>query len=69
MGGEFEHHQFQKRSIYEFPFLSAVVVMNPTHSDVQYPYIQRRGAPEFSEKMIGWVLKGYRFSVGSHGYS
>ena len=28
---------------------------------------QRRGAPEFSGEMIGWVLRG--FSVGSHGYS
>jgi hypothetical protein len=29
--------------------------------------VQRRGAPEFSGEMIGWVLRG--FSVGSHGYS
>ena len=28
---------------------------------------QRRGAPEFSGEMIGWVHRG--FSVGSHEYS
>ena len=28
---------------------------------------QRRGAPEFSGEMVGWVHRG--FSMGSHGYS
>ena len=28
---------------------------------------QRRGSPEFSGGMIGWVLRGV--SMGSHGYS
>ena len=38
-GGDFEHHQFEKRSIYYVLLLSAVVVKNPTPHDVQYPYI------------------------------
>jgi hypothetical protein len=42
--------------------------MSMINFKVLYFYIgQRRGAPEFSGEMFGWVLRG--FSVGSHGYS
>ena len=47
------------------------------HKIVQYTIVEdhnalsaddkKRGTPEFSGKMIGWVLRGV--SVGSHGYS